>query len=1326
MSFSHLHVHTVYSLLDGFSNVKKLVKRVKEMGMPAVAITDHGTMFGSIDFFNAATAAGIKPIIGLETYLSPRSMVEKDSKLDKKSSHMLLLAENQTGYLNLLKIASASQLDGFYYNPRIDHEFLAEHSEGLIATSGCLSAEIPRALKENDVEAAKSKLDWYYDLFGPDRFFLELQDHPIPELQTVNKHLLDLGKHYNAQFIATNDVHYVDRADARYQDILLAIQTGSVLSDPNRFKMSHDTFYLKSPQEMQAAFGHVPGALSNTLLIAERCNVNLRNEEYHLPRFDVPEGYNAETYLRKICEAGLQRKYGSRANDPKVRERLEYELSVIHDMGFDAYFLIVWDLCIYAKSEDIWYNARGSAAGSMVAYTLDITMVEPLDHGLIFERFLNPGRVSMPDIDLDFRDDLRSKMIKYCADKYGHDKVAAIITFGTLGAKAAIRDVGRVMDIPLSEVDRVSKMIPSMPGMSIDKAMEDVKEFREIYESTPHITELIDTARQMEGVVRNVGTHAAGIVVTDEPVVNYVPLHRPTSNSEDTPVKSVTQYEMAHLDEMGLLKVDFLGLSTLTVMARACDMIKKRHGVTLTLENIPIDDPQTFEFLGTGHTAGVFQLEGTGMTRYLVQMQPKNLDHIIAMVALYRPGPMEFIPSYIKRMHGEEEVTYRHNSLEPLFNETYGIPIYQEQLMFAAMDIGGYSASEADALRKAISKKKAKQIQEHRQKFINGAVKREIMDASTAGDIFTDWENFARYGFNKSHAADYGMIAVQTAYLKGHYTVEYMTALLSASKNETEKVAHYVSDCRDMHIEVLPPDVNYSEWDFSIEDAEEKSAIRFGLGAVKNVGVAPVQIILDARQEGLFTDLTDFVTRVDLRQVGKRALESLVRVGALDRFGERSAMLKALDQLVAVSASHLDAANSGQLSIFGMMEDAGGAVEQIELPKMPPMDPREFLEWERELIGLYVSDHPMSRYDKFLRKKVSRFSGQLAAMKSKTPVIVGGMVTKYRRHLTKTGNDMAFVTIEDTQGPIEVLVFPRTWKKYQALIENDRILLIDGKVDTDGGDPKVLADTITAPSEEELLATVDPEIRAVLDAINVDEDFDYGYDIEFGGEDIQESETETVKIPLIKSVHTSTEMKYNGRGDDSPQPKQKISEPEIEDYGDMPPPPDAPDDWFMMEPPALMRSDETIVESSEQKKPDEPTNSKPVQSVRSQKAISADVAVGHVQPEQKTSAIPPGMPSLEHYLLSGGRQEQELHMVTVILRSNQNEADRGILRMQRVFGFLRSYPGRDKFGFMIFEEGRRYHLEFPNHTIGYCPELLQKLQKLVGENNVQVQVLRVH
>jgi DNA polymerase-3 subunit alpha len=610
MSFVHLHVHSEYSLLDGFSNIKKLVQRAKEMDMPALALTDHGTMFGVIDFYRAATAAGVKPIIGVESYLAARSMQERDAQLDKRSTHILLLAENQTGYLNLLQIASAAQLDGFYYYPRIDHEFLAQHSEGLICTSGCMSAEVPRQIQQGNLEKARQQLDWYYDVFGADRFFLELQSHDIKELENINKNLIDLGHRYHARFVATNDVHYINKEDSRLQDILLAIQTGCLLSDPNRMRMTDNSYYLRSPKEMASLFSDVPDALNNTLLIAERCNIDLGFKGYHLPHFDVPAEYTAESYLRELCEKGLKRRYSVRSEDSQVRKRLDYELGIIHQMGFDTYFLIVWDLCRYARDQGIWYNARGSAAGSIVAYTLDITMVDPIEHGLIFERFLNPGRISMPDIDLDFRDDRRAEMMEYTARKYGDDKVAQIITFGTLGARAAIRDVGRVMDIPLSEVDRVAKMVPNIPGkpVKISEALEEITEFKQLYQSTPYLRELIDTAKEMEGVVRNAGTHAAGVIITDKPIIEYLPLHRPTgSSASDSPVKTVTQFEMSILDSLGLLKVDFLGLATLTIMARACDLIRERHGVDLNLENIPTDDPETYEMLGRGETAGVFQ-----------------------------------------------------------------------------------------------------------------------------------------------------------------------------------------------------------------------------------------------------------------------------------------------------------------------------------------------------------------------------------------------------------------------------------------------------------------------------------------------------------------------------------------------------------------------------------------------------------------------------------------------------------------------------------------------------------------------------------------------
>ncbi len=853
MSFVHLHVHSEYSLLDGFSNIKKLIARAKEMGMPALALTDHGTMFGVIDFFNAAQKAGIKPIIGMEAYLAPRGMDSRDPQADKKSTHLLLLAENQTGYQNLLKLASRAQLDGFYYYPRVDHALVADHAEGLICTTGCMSAEVPRLLADGNIEGARRQLDWYYETFGKDRFFLELQQHDIKELERINRQLLELGHRYDSNFVATNDVHYINPEDARLQDILLAIQTGTLLSDPNRMRMTDGSYYLRTPEEMERLFAEVPAAISNTMLIAERCNVDLGFKGYHLPNFDVPEGYTTESYLRYLCDIGLKQRFGERANDPQVNKRLEYELSVINQMGFDTYFLIVWDLCRYARDQGIWYNARGSAAGSIVAYTLDITLVDPIEHGLIFERFLNPGRISMPDIDLDFRDDRRADMMEYTAHKYGDDKVAQIITFGTLGARAAIRDVGRVMDIPLTDVDRVAKQVPNIPGKSVtlQQALEEVPEFKKSYESAAYLKELIDTASKMEGVVRSAGTHAAGVIITDKPIIDYIPLHRPTGSSAvESPIKTVTQFEMNVLDSLGLLKVDFLGLATLTIMAKACDLIYQRHGKRYTLDNIPTDDPETYELLGRGETAGVFQVEGSGMRRWLMEMKPKELKHVVAMVALFRPGPMDFIPGYIRRMHGEEAVEYRHPWLEEIFKETYGYPVYQEQFMFAVMKLAGYSAPEADDLRKAIAKKLADKLETHRQKFIDGAKKNDI-PTETSAAIFEEWEEFARYGFNKSHAVDYAVIAVQTAYLKLHYPFEYMTALLSVSKNDTAKVALYVADARRMGLGVEPPDINASDWDFSIEDCKDgSSVIRFGLGAVKNVGQGAVEVILMQRQMG--------------------------------------------------------------------------------------------------------------------------------------------------------------------------------------------------------------------------------------------------------------------------------------------------------------------------------------------------------------------------------------------------------------------------------------------------------------------------------------------
>lgn len=1299
MSFAHLHVHTEYSLLDGFSNIKKLVKRVKEMNMDSVAITDHGTMFGVIDFYKAAKAEGVKPIIGLEAYMAARGMKDKDSKLDRSSFHLLLLAENEKGYQNLLKIASAAQLDGFYYYPRIDHDFLAAHSEGLICTSGCMSAEIPRALLNDKPEEALRKWNWYYDVFGPDRFFVELQQHNIPEILDLNKKLLELGARYSAKYVATNDVHYVNQSDAKLQDVLLAIQTNSTLADPDRMRMTDDSYFLRSPEEMSRLFAEVPESLSNTLLIAERCNVDLGFKGYHLPEFPVPEGHTAESYLRSLCEAGAERRYGDDCDSPKVRERLNYELSVVNSMGFNAYFLIVWDLCTFAREHGIWYNARGSAAGSIIAYTLGITMVDPLEHALIFERFLNPGRISMPDIDLDFRDDRRHEMLEYCARKYGDDKVAQIITFGTMGTKAAIRDVARVMEIPLPEVDRVAKLVPFSAGGTTVAEAKEVQEFKQIYDTDPKMREVIDIAEKMEGTVRNAGTHAAGVVISDKPITEYLPLHRPTSNSEDTPIKSVTQFEMGILDSLGMLKVDFLGLITLTVMARACDLIYKRHGIKFDLTNIPIDDPKSFELMGAGQTAGVFQVEGGGMTRWLVQMKPQNLDNIIAMVALYRPGPMAFIPDYIARMHGEAEVEYRHPAMEPIFKDTFGIPVYQEQLMRAAVELAGYTPSESDELRKAISKKKKEDIEKHRNKFVKGAVEKG-MEQSTADAIYADWEEFARYGFNKSHAADYGVIAVQTAYLKAHYPAEYMTALMSASAGQTEKVAFYVADARSMGVPVLQPDINASEWDFSIEDVEGKPNIRFGLGAIKNVGEGAVEPIIQERiSNGKFNDLNDFARRVDLRSVGKRALEGLVKVGAMDSFGNRASLLAALDRIVAISSNHFRAADAGQMSLFGA---STGIVEEITLPEVKDVDKREMLNWERELIGLYISDHPLNEYQATLAKIVSYFSGQLSESHHEEKVRMAGLITGVRPYTTKTGKPMGFAQMEDIQGTVELVLFPKTWEAAREKLTVGQIVIIEGKLDHGSTPPKLLVDTVkteipVTTSADDPFITGDGTPKPLLART-------------------QEQSPRRPEAPQTPPKPDAQPKQNHTPKATPPVAKPAITEP-TSSYNtddDMPPPPDNfPDGWDMEWQPSF---DEAAIAAkpAPKFKKDEPVTPPLVT-----RAVSALAQAEALNPaEDRDDAV---IPSLYVPLAKENKdKDHPPRQITITLRPT-GDKERDKRRIKTLYGTLISYHGRDKFSFQIFESGKGHLIDFPNDTTRICPEMLERLKKLMGEESWRVE-----
>ena len=1082
MSFTHLHVHTEYSLLDGSSKIKEITKRAAELGMDSLAITDHGVMYGVIDFYKAAKEAGIKPVLGCEVYVAPGSRFDKEAGTgEDKYNHLVLLAENNTGYQNLMKIVSRGFTEGFYYKPRVDKELLREFHEGIIATSACLAGEVQRYLARGMYEEAKRVALYYQDIFGKDNFFLELQDHGIAEQHYVNPQLLRMSEETGIELICTNDVHYTYADDADAHDILLCIQTGKKVTDENRMRYTGGQYYLKSPEEMAELFKYAPQALANTEKIAKRCNVEIEFGVTKLPRFAVPEGFTSWTYLNYLCYEGLKKRYPEQAADISVEEfvrlakeesvedrkdvvikiaedtnnifqRLAYELSVIYSMGYVDYFLIVWDYINFAKRHDIPVGpGRGSAAGSIVSYCLEITDLDPIKYSLIFERFLNPERVSMPDIDVDFCYERRQEVLDYVVEKYGKDCVSQIVTFGTMAARAVIKDVGRVLDLPYAMVDNIAKMVPREIGITIDKALAENPDLKSEYENNEVVKDLIDKSKRLEGLPRHASMHAAGVLICGKPVEDYVPL----STGSDGAV--VAQFVMTTLEELGLLKMDFLGLRTLTVIKDAENLIKK-HNKGFSIHNIDYSDKGVFDAISTGKCDGIFQLESAGMKSFMKELKPRSLEDLIAGISLYRPGPMDFIPQYIKGKNNQDSVTYACPQLEAILKPTYGCIVYQEQVMQIVRDLAGYSWGRSDLVRRAMSKKKAYVMEQERKNFIYGNPDEGVkgcvnngIDEKVAGKIYDDMIDFAKYAFNKSHAACYAVVSFQTAYLKTYYPVEFMAALMTSVIDNTSKVAGYIYACKQMNIGILPPDVNESQMEFTVENGK----IRFAMAAIKSLGRPTIQAILKERGEnGSFISMQDFVTRMS-HALNKRAIENFVKAGAFDTFGHtRKSMMIVSESMLDSAIKHNKDSMTGQMSLFDFAAEEDKKAFEIRIPDVAEYTKEELLGYEKEILGVYVSGHPLDEYTGMVNKYITNVSSdfevddELGETKARDGAIatIGGLITEKTIKTTKKGQLMAFLTVEDVVGTVEVVVFPNSFTANRVVIDHAEKVFVTGKV----------------------------------------------------------------------------------------------------------------------------------------------------------------------------------------------------------------------------------------------------------------------------------------